>query len=446
MAKQNWFKRLFAEAPAKEYKPTIGTVKDAEGEAVAYYAAASQAAVNPNTFADDEGKTLVETVRWMEKRDPYLFGLAMTRKIAITGLKRQITGGDPGLAEFVQDVFAGVKNFSWIMYQMLMAIPAGFSITEVIWNYNGNYDSEHPPTWVQKKYPGKDIFTDLKPRYQDKFIYDKEFKLKLITKENRDGIYLPEKKFLEFSYMAEYGNKHGQALYDKLYWYWYCKENATKFYSIMVERHACPITVVDMPQNADPADVTAVDNFLAHIKTASGLKVPFGFVVKYLEADKQSSANTYEQFMEFLNRGEAVATLGQTLTSSAEQSGSLAMAKVQNLVRGDILQSDITMVSAIFNDYLIPWLVDYNFPNVSEYPKWELVIDEAVDLLQLATVLEKLMLMGYNQIPVAWVAKTFNIPLPEGGEAVIEKTAQATFSEMMFNLEGASYKEAMKKL
>ncbi|MBU2527678.1 MAG: DUF935 domain-containing protein [Bacteroidetes bacterium] len=434
MSKQNWFKRLFAEVPIEVRSgPSFGTVPGAEGEALDFYMSmGNQKVTNPNDFFDNENKTLVETVRAMENSDPYLYGLTMTRKIAVTGLKRQITGGDPKVLEFVQYVFSKIKNFSWILYQMLSAIPCGFSITEVVWAYD--------------IITGKIVIQDLKPRYQDKFTYDSEYKLKLITKEAPTGIYMPEKKFLEFAYMSEYGCKYGQAVYQKIYWYWFFKKHATKFWAIFIERFASPIVKVTQPKNAKSEDIAAVDTFLAGIKSATGVKVPFEFGIELLEAQRTGSINSFETFMEFLNRGMSIAELGQTLTSSAEQSGSLAMAKVHNLVRLDILKSDITFIEAIINDYLIPWLVDYNFPKVTEYPKWEIVLDDEINLLELAQVIEKLTVAGYNKIPIAWLAKTFNIPLPEGDEEVLTKTAQVTFSEALQTLEANAYNEAMRKL
>jgi len=430
MSKQNWFKRLFAEAEVKA-GPTFGTIQGATGEALDYYMG-NQAADNPNDFFDNESKTLVETARLMENADPYLYGLTMTRKIAVTGLTRHITGGDPKVEEFVQLVFSKIKSFSWILYQMLSAIPCGYSITEIVWAYD-------PIT-------GKIIIEDLKPRYQDKFTYDPEYKLKLITKDNLNGIYLPEKKFLEFAFMSEYGNKYGQAVYQKIYWYWYFKKHSTKFWAIFTERFASPVVKVKMPKNAKAEDVAAIDAFMANIKSATGVKVPEEFVVDLLEATRTGSVDSYEKFMEFLNRGMSIAMLGQTLTSSAEQSGSLAMAKVHNLVRTDILKSDITFIEAVINDYLIPWLVDYNFPGVTEYPKWEVVLDDEINLLELAQVIENLVASGYNKIPIVWLAKTFNIPLPEGEEEVLTKTAQVTFSEALQKLEANAYNEAMRKL
>jgi phage gp29-like protein len=434
MKKQNWFKRLFAEAPAEVRQgPVLGTVSGTEGEALdLYMSQGNKTAENPNDFFDEEGKTLVEQTRAMDNSDPYLFGLMMTRKIAVTGLTRHVTGGDPAVLEFVQLAFSKIKSFSWILYQMLSAIPCGFSITEIVWMYDILL--------------GKIVIDDLKPRYQDKFIYDTDYNLKLITKEQPTGMLLPEKKFLEFAYMSEYGNKYGQAVYQKVYWYWFFKKHSTKFWAIFTERFASPIVKVKMPKNANLADLEAIESFMANIKSATGVKVPEEFVVDLLEAERTGSVDSYEKFLEFLNRGMSIAILGQTLTSSAEQSGSLAMAKVHNMVRQDILKSDITFVENLFNDYLIPWLVDYNFPKVTEYPKWEIVLDDEIDTLQLAQVVEKLVAAGYNKIPINWIAKTFNIPLPEAGEEVLVKSAQVTFSEARMKLEADAYNEAMKKL
>jgi len=427
---------FFADTPATPTagagsKPSMGYVKGAEGDSLEAFS--STAADNPNTFKDesDGARTLVGTCRLMESTDPYLYGLMMTRKIAVTGLKRQFVGGDKPVAEFVEAAINAIPNFNWVLYQMLSAIPAGFSVTEILWAYD---------EFLKKIVP-----VDLKPRYQDKFLYDNEFKLKLITADKPDGVDLPEKKFLEFPYMGEYGNKYGQAVYQKIYWYWYFKKHSTKFWAIFTERFASPQIMAQLPANMDPGDYSRVEAFLLNQTSASSLLKPEGVVLELLEAQRSGTVVSYESFMNFLNKGIAIAVLGQTLTSDVQgETGSYAMAKVHDLVRTDILRSDVQFLASVFNDFLIRWMVDYNFPNVREYPQLHFEIDENIDLKAMAEVLQILYLM---EVPLAksYIAKTFNLPEPENEADILLKSPAATFTENLIEAERRAYNAAIIK-
>lgn len=431
MAIKNWLKSLrFAEEKKVSTRPPMGVVKDAEGDSLDLFS--SGLAVNPNTFYETEKRTLVEQCRIMENTDPYLYGLMMTRRIAITGLRRQVTGGEPKVLEFVQEALSKINGFSWILYQMLSAIPSGFSITEVIWALD-------PET-------GMIVAEDLKPRYQDKFLYSSDYRLKLITPNAPQGIELPERKFIELPYMSEYGNKYGQAVYQKIYWYWYFKKHSTKFWAMFTERFASPMIKAEIPSTATDEDKDLVLQFLRDAKNATSVHYPAGFKIELLEAQRSGSLNSYEGFLDFLNRGMAIAILGQTLTSDTQGTGSFAMAKVHNLVREDILRADVMFLESAINDYFIRWLVDYNFPDTVDYPKWEIVLDDDIDLKQYAEVLQILYDMGYDRIPLSWITKTFGIPVAEEGEDTLVKTAGVSFAEALSNLEKDVYLEALKKV
>jgi phage gp29-like protein len=45
------------------------------------------------------------------------------------------------------------------------------------------------------------------------------------------------------------------------------------------------------------------------------------------------------------------------------------MAQVHNTVRQDLMEADADLLDACLNETVIKWLVDYNFANVTAYPK-----------------------------------------------------------------------------
>jgi len=61
--------------------------------------------------------------------------------------------------------------------------------------------------------------------------------------------------------------------------------------------------------------------------------------------------------------------LGQNLTTSLDNKGSYAAAQVHNAVRHDIIQGDLNLIEGTMNR-LIKKVIDLNFADVKEYPKF----------------------------------------------------------------------------
>jgi phage gp29-like protein len=421
-------------ATVEKEKPVTGECEAAKGEDIfSYFNSVHQDPVNPNDFWEKEkSRTMIEQVRAMDEADPRLWGMMDTRKQAVIGLDRQITG-EGKEADFVREVFKGIKNFSDIIMQMMDAIPCGFSPVEIIWNYLG----------------GKVVIEDLKPRCPDKFFFDADWKLRLSLGAKTDGELMPEKKFLVFSWRSRYGNRYGEALYQKIYWYWYIAKNITKFWSIFSEKHGSPTVIGKLPKgNANPDDVAAVKSFVKNIKNHAGITLPDGFAVELLEAQRSGSIDTFERFAKWLENGMAIAILGQTGTTESSDSGSYAKVAAQDIVRQDIIKADITFLESVINDYLIRWLVDYNFENVKDYPKWHIIYDEKPDIKMLADVTSILVNAGDDQIPLSWIHKKVGIPEVEEGEPVFSRApapAVPTFAEFQFRRDQEIFlKEARK--
>jgi phage gp29-like protein len=116
--------------------------------------------------------------------------------------------------------------------------------------------------------------------------------------------------------------------------------------------------------------------------------------------------------------------LGQTLTADDGNrgSGGLALGKVHNEVRKDIMSSDARQLAAtITRDYIYP-LIALNrggIDGLQRCPRFVLDDGEADDLTAYSDALPKLVAVGF-QVPLTWAQEKLRIPQPQDGEAVLK--------------------------
>jgi phage gp29-like protein len=376
-----------------------------------------------------EGQDKVDKAAEMERIDPKLKGYINTRVLALTGLKREISGDDE-VSDFVRQVFSGFNNFSDTLNQKLRdALRLGSSFPELIW---GEKDGKVIIERIEIRSPGKFKFGE---------------KNELLMTGDKDTIPVDERRIVPFTFQSEHGNRYGKGLYNEIYWNNYIKKHVKEFWCLGIETFNNPKLIGEDP-GIDKDFSEALDKFIANLKYSSGLRVPVGAVLKYLEA-RGTAGESEEKLISVMDAENAIAILGQTLTSDVGKVGSYAAAMIHNLVRKDILMSDISMEESYINDLWIKPLVDFNFANVDKYPKWRIVQNDTVDNQAMIQVIEGLLRSGFKTIPVAWIHQLFGIPIPGEGEETLHPTAQlmdpgntVNFSEW----QSKQYKDYMEQL
>ena len=358
---------------------------------------------NPNDFFGKSDSDIVEQIRHMDNTNPTLYGLFQTRKLSLLALKREIIG-EGQEADFVRANFAGIPKFHNKFNQILNAIKCGVSITEIIWD-----------EWKG----GKWGIYDLLPRYQGKFIFSRskspkiyEDELKLLTSDkSEEGIALNPYKFAVMTYDEEYGNRYGNALYQKIYWPWFFIKNADKFWSIYTERFAGPIPKFSSEGKIDTEDEEKLTYFIKHVKSASGIILPNGIAMELLQA-AQGGAENYKEFINHHREEIAIGVIGQPSTVQSGGTGSYARDKVrENITRKDILGADIKLSETFFNDEIIKHMIDLNFANITDYPKWRINKGIIEDFDIMIDVIVKLHNLG---VPITknYIYETFGMPIP----------------------------------
>ena len=370
-------------------KPTVGFDMRSAGVGIADIE--NEIFENPNDFGGNMTQDSVyDQVKYMQRIDPMLKGFSKTRKNAVLSHKREITGDGPEV-EFARDVFSKIPNFQNKIWQLLNAVDVGYAVPQLVWRLENN------------KY-----YVDIKPAHPNKFKFD-ELGNTFITVNDEEKKVEPI-KYPVYTHDEEFGNKYGCGEYQALYWYWYIKKESVKFWSIFSERFAVPVISVKKPAGLSEGDNLKLDSFIKNFKAATSVSLPRDVVIEIIEAKNNSGMDTFEKFLNFLDKSIAISYLGQTDTSGvSDASGSYARAKVQNEVRTDIMLADILELETFVNDYIMKPLIDINFSNVKKYPKWHIIVTQFVD----AETIKKLVESGNKKIPVKWVNEIFGIPFNE---------------------------------
>jgi SPP1 gp7 family putative phage head morphogenesis protein len=275
------------------------------------------------------------------------------------------------------------------------------------------WDYSEGDVWVKK----------LVGKHPRRFIFTPERELRLLTPSNMiEGEPVPDRKFIVFTYGST-DNPYGKGLGQRLWWPVWFKKHGVKYWVVFGERFGSPTTVGKYPRGSGKPEQDKLLAALEAIQKETGIIIPEDLVIELLEAARKTSTDTYEKLCQFMDLQISKAVLGQTLTTEVGERGSYAASKTHEDVRQDIVKADADLLCELLNNTLIPWLVDYNHPDVRAYPQIWIHTEEEEDLKPLAER-DKILTKDVG-LPVSkqYFYDTYNIPKPEEGEELVSPPA-----------------------
>jgi phage gp29-like protein len=359
-------------------------------------------------------------------RDAHASSVLQQRILAIVGKEWEIIPGksanskqgatstdqDQLVADYVSSVLENC-NFDQARQEILKAILYGFYNIEIIWKVeNGNL-----------------VISKLIGKHPRRFVFTPERELHLITLQNMiEGEALPPRKFITFTY-GDSDNPYGRGLGQRIWWPVWFKKNGIKFWMIFLEKFGMPTVKGKYPSGTDKAMQDRLMEAIEAIQTDTGIKIPDSMDIEFLEAARAGTAS-YESLCEYMDKQISKAVLGQTASTEGTP-GKLGNDKLQ----GDVLQAgieaDADLLDGCFNDNLIKWIVDYNFPGVTVYPKIKTYAHAKPDLTAQSAI-DKTLIVDIG-LPVTknHLYETYGIPVPqEDDELVVPKAASPTIPSL----------------
>ncbi len=396
-------------------------------------------------------RNIYEVFNDMEDKDAHLYSMIQTRKNGLLSKPRKIIPAsenpeDLQIARFVEKTISSIKNPDSALFNLLDAVSKGFAVLEIMWDISTE---------------GNIIISELKSRFQGRFVFDENNNLQIFDpseeykeylKKHSDksdinkvtpqfaGIFhyyphfstglqnadinyyanqpypVPQNKFIVFSFNSQNENPYGRGLCLKAYWYYWFKKNNLKFWAVFNEKFGSPTVIGKYHPGTPESEKNKLLEIIASIQNDTGITIPDDISIDFLEAHRSGAINSYKDLAEWCNDEISKLVLGQTLTSfEGHRSGSLALGKVHEKVRFEYIESDSRALSNLLNSTLIKWITDYNFANVKNYPKLIIDISDPVNLSQEIEIDKNLVNLGVS-IPIRHFYEKYNRPAPLNNE------------------------------
>lgn len=329
---------------------------------------------------------LFEEIR---KRDLHIGGICQSRKLAVIGKKWQIKGDsfEEGV-DFINNIFKNI-NFNNFLSNIIEANFQGVSLFEI--NYKedkGKINLESIIRIPNYLY----LYDDIADEYKILDITRADG-LELRMSASMSGltdridigripkIELNPLKILEVeSSDCENVNGFRNGFIDALIWGYMLKSYGLKDYSVYLELFGNPMRV----GKYDPLNISkkSNDSFLEAVRDMGNLAyavIPNTYTIEFpSDTNKGTTAGLFKDYIDYLDNAMSIRVLGQTLTTKLSSQGSYAAASIHDIVRKDIMEADMNLISDAVN-VLITRIIDINFANIPEYPVFEFGDEIAID-------------------------------------------------------------------
>ncbi len=349
-------------------------------------------------------------------RDAHAGAVLQSRYMSVVGKDWEITPGKTGvqdgfpvstdqdlaIADFVAEAIDNCARINQVRRELLQGILYGFYVAEVIWTRRP--DGSVVPKRLIAKHPRRFVFTPAR-------------ELRLLTPSSMiEGEEVPERKFMVFCY-GDSDNPYGKGLGQKLWWWVWFKKNGVKFWLIFNEKFGMPTTVGKYPPGTGAPEQANLMAALESIQADTGIKIPENMKIEFLEATRNGKAS-YGEFCEYCDKQISKAVLSQTASTEGTP-GKLGGDDAQDDVRQEIVEADADLLDEVFNETLVRWIVDLNFPGVTSYPLMDTHAAPKPDLTARSEIDRRLVKEIGLPVSRRYFYDTYNVPEPDEGEELV---------------------------
>lgn len=277
------------------------------------------------------------------------------------------------------------------------------------------------------------------------FIYDDEggpegMKYNAIRSDNRpEEVELPISKLIIFTHNKRGGNLEGRSLLRTSYKHWYYKDNLYKIDGIQKERHGMGFPIIELPPTANDNDVALALQLVSNIRTneRAGAVLPTGWVLKF--ADLPGQPVDVMKSIDHHNGMIMLNVMVQFLLMGIAEGGGRATAGSHQDMFAKSLRYMANLICDMYNLYVIPQLVAYNW-NTDSFPQLKARnIGETKDLQQWAAAMANLAARNLITLDLdteQWVRSKIDAPLKIGDRQTPEANSSKATSDSKGDVEG----------
>lgn len=245
-----------------------------------------------------------------------------------------------------------------------------------------------------------------------------------LVQTGSDSMPFPPDKFLIGVCKARSGPALGGALLRPLAWWWTAANFSAGWLLNLAQVFGLPIRWASYAPGSPTELVDKICAMLENMGSNAWAAFPAGTQIELKEPTKGGGQWPQDSLLDRADRQVDLLILGQTLTTTEGQSGTMALGSVHKGIRDEIIQAAADWVATVLNQQLVPSIVRMNFGTDTEAPEFCPKREEARDLKADADRICQLLDRSVP-IPRDWLYRSQQIPLPQEGEEVITGPARA---------------------
>lgn len=346
----------------------------------------------------------------LEEKDGHIFAEMSKRRRALLTLDwsieppRNATAQEKRTAEGVAEMIAEMQ-IEEIILNMSDAIGKSYACLEYDWRVEGR------DKWIEAATLQPQRWFQLPPNNP----YTDELRLRNNTVE---GEALDPFGWIVHIHKARPGYLARAALGRILSWPFIFKNYSVRDLAEFLEIYGLPLRLGTYRSGASDKEKATLLRAVVNIGHAAAGIVPEGMGIDFKEAAK-GAAGPFQAMIDWCERTQSKAILGQTLTAEAKSTGlGSNLAEVHNEVRHDLLISDAKQIGATLTRDLCYPLAALNFAATpGRGPRFVFDTREAEDLQKYAKALPGL--SRVMRIPAKWAHERLRIPEAENDEPIL---------------------------
>jgi len=296
---------------------------------------------------------------------------------------------DLEIADAVQTNLFDGMSCTWedTIGECMMGPLIGVNFLEKVWEQRGGM------AWLRKLAPRV-------PRTIVEYVFDAEGGVQGIKQRVTDpttsmarDVTIPIEKLLRFTYRGHGGNPEGRGLMRPMRTHWYIVQALYNIANQGFEGLYNPPAVGKLPGNYTANDK---DQYLAVLRHfGRGVVLPAGYDDPSFPAGNQRLPNIVE-YIQYHDTMIARSALAQFLQLGSGETGSWALSDSHVTLFLMTLEQIAVRIASVFDRYLIPEMVGYNYPGVDRFPslKWSPI----AHIMQRAAILNVLTQLGNGDL------------------------------------------------
>lgn len=355
--------------------------------------------------ADGDARAYLTLAMEMEERYLHYASQLQTRRLAIEGIAVTIEHDEEVPAKIVDAVNDLVEDpdFEEMAGTLTDAIGKGYSVSEIIWDYQRGVLRPVDFRWRDQRF----------------FQYDEATRTELRLRDDadpRNGLALPAAKFIVHEPRTRMGLPIRRGMARPAAWAFLIQSFALKDWAGFAEIYGVPLRIGKFGPNASDEDKRILLQAVRAIANDAAAIIPAGMEMEFAKVEGQHGAAVFGGLIDYVDKQVSKLVLGQTMTS--DNGSSRAQAEVHNDVRLDLQAADGKQLGqTITRDLVVPF-VAMNFGPQEVYPRATYQVAVPEDLEGLKNYVTALVPLGLK-VSQREMRERGGLSEPEDGEELL---------------------------